>query len=154
MTLNPSRIIDLASVFYDSCVLFAASDLGSFGKLAQLDRADADTLARELKLDPRGTRLLVDACVAVDLLAKEGEMYRNTPESGAFLLPGSPADLSGAIRYNRDVYSAWGNLAKMVQTGKPVEEPELHFGEDQNRTRTFIASKAFATTQPRFPSGK
>ena len=25
------------------------------------------------------------------------------PESAAFLVPGSPGDLSGAIRYNRDV---------------------------------------------------
>lgn len=53
-------------------------------------------------------------------------------------MPGSAADLSGAIRYNRDVYHAWGRLREMVQTGKPVERPQLHLGEDEERTRTFV----------------
>lgn len=138
MPLNPQPIIDLASAFYGSCVLFTASDLGIFGKLAELESAGAPTLASELKLDPRGTGLLLDACVAIGLLVKDDETYWNTPESGAFLVPGGPGDLSGAIRYNRDVYSAWGDLAKMVQTGRPVEKPELHLGEDEDRTRTFV----------------
>jgi len=140
MSASPSRIIDLASVFFDSSVLFAASDLGVFAKLAELESADADTLARELNLDPRGARLLMDACVAVGLAVKEDGMYGNAPESDAFLVPGRPGDLSGAIRYNRDVYPAWGHLARMVQTGKPVEKPELHLGDDEDRTRTFVLS--------------
>jgi hypothetical protein len=57
-----------------------------------------------------------------------------------FLVPGSPADLSQAIRYNRDVYPAWGKLPEMVRTGKPVEHPGLHLGEDAARTRAFVLS--------------
>jgi len=140
MSASPSRIIELASAFYDSCVLFTASDLGVFDKLAELEGGSADTIAEELGLDLRATRLLMDACVAVGLVVKEDGMYRNTPESDAFLVRGKPGDLSGAIRYNRDVYPAWGNLAKMVQTGKPVEKPELHLGDDADRTRTFVMS--------------
>ena len=34
--MDPNRIVDMASAFYESCVLFAASDLGIFGKLAEL----------------------------------------------------------------------------------------------------------------------
>ena len=138
MPLTPDRIMNLASAFYDSRVLFAASDLGVFGKLAELGSADAGALASALGLDPRGARLLLDACVAVGLLAKEGEAYRNTPESAAFLVPGKPGDLSGAIRYNRDVYPAWGRLAELAQTGRPVEKPEIHLGENADRTRTFV----------------
>jgi ubiquinone/menaquinone biosynthesis C-methylase UbiE len=140
MPANPSRIIDMASAFYDSCVLFTASDLGVFGKLAELESASADTLAKELGLDLRGARLLLDACVAVGLAVKEDGMYRNSPESDIFLVPGRPGDFSKALRYNRDVYPAWGKLAKMVQTGKPVERPEIHLGEDEDRTRSFVLS--------------
>lgn len=140
MSANPSRLIDMASAFYDSCVLFTASDLGIFGKLAELRGAKAETLAKELKLDPRGTRLLLDACVAVGLAVKEDGIYRNSMESESFLVPGKPGDLSGALRYNRDVYPAWGKMAEMVQTGKPVEKPEIHLGDDENRTRTFVMS--------------
>ena len=136
--MNPARIVELASAFYESCVLFAASDLGIFAKLAELGEADADAVAAVCGLDERGTRLLLDACAALGLLHKTGGRYHNAPEATAFLVPGSPADLSGAVRYNRDVYGAWGKLMEMVRTGKPVERPELHLGGDPERTRTFV----------------
>lgn len=137
-TPNPARIVEMASAFYDSCVLFAASDLGVFKKLAELGEAELEAIISACGLDRRGGRLLLDACVALGLCEKREGRYRNSPESALFLVPGSPTDLSEAIRYNRDVYSAWGRLREMVQTGKPVERPELHLGEDEERTRTFV----------------
>jgi ubiquinone/menaquinone biosynthesis C-methylase UbiE len=136
--VNPTRLVEIASAYYESSVLFAASELGLFAKLAELGQADAPTIAESCGLNPRGTRLLLDACVAVELLIKDGDRYQNSPEAAAFLVPGSPADLSGAIRYNRDVYGAWGKLQDLVRTGKPVERPELHLGEDPERTRSFV----------------
>ena len=137
---DPSKIIDLANAFFGSCVLFTASDAGIFRRLSEQDGLDAPALARDLNLSERGARLLLDACVAEGLLAKSGENYSNTPVARIFLTPGSPADLSTAIRYNRDIYGAWGRLAEFARTGKPVERPELHLGEDENRTRTFVMS--------------
>jgi SAM-dependent methyltransferase len=141
--INPNRIVQMASAYYESCVLFAASDLGVFGKLAELGSADATALAAALGLNPRGMRLLLDGCVALGLLAKEADTYRNAPEAAAFLVPGAPGDLSGAIRYNRDVFPAWGKLHDLVQSGKPVEKPALHLGQDPQRTRTFVMSMHF-----------
>lgn len=137
-SMNPTRIVEMASAFYDSCVLFAASDLGIFKKLAELGEADLETIASACGLDRRCGRLLLDACVALGLCEKRGGRYRNSPESAFFLVPGSPADLSGAIRYNRDVYPAWGRLSETARTGKPVDRPELHLGSDKERTRTFV----------------
>jgi len=136
--MDPNRIVDMASAFYESCVLFAASDLGIFGKLAELGEADLEKIAAACGLDRRGGRILLDACVALGLLEKKDGRYRNGPEAALFLVPGSPADLSGAIRYNRDVYGAWGRLKEMAVSGKPVERPETHLGEDEERTRTFV----------------
>ena len=138
--IKPDGIINMASAFYDSCVLFTASDLGVFATLAKLGKANVATLANELKLDPRGARLLLDAATTLDLLEKDGDQYSNTQETNIFLVPGSPGDLSGAIRYNRDVYAAWGDLKNLATTGKPVEKPELHLGDDADRTRTFVMS--------------
>ena len=138
--VSPDRIISMASAFYDSCVLFSASDLGIFAELAERGSADAETLATALSLDTRAARILLDACVALDLLSKDGSIYRNTLEGSIFLVPGSPGDLSGAIRYNRDVYPAWGKLKELVTSGKPVENPEFHLGLDSERTRTFVMS--------------
>lgn len=138
--MNPTRIIDMASAFYDSCVLFTASDLGIFATLAEVGLASAGEIADRCHLDVRGATLLLDACAALELLVKEGEQYRNTPESSFFLVPGAPGDLSKAIRYNRDVISAWQKLPALVTTGAPVERPEIHLGEDEVRTRDFVHS--------------
>ncbi len=137
---DPTRIIDLANAFYGSQVLFAASDLNVFGALAGLGAANAETVADKCSLDPRGARLLLDGCVALDLLTKNGDLYSNTADASVFLVPGAPGDLSGAIRYNRDVYEAWGKLQQFVKTGKPVERPAIHLGDDPERTRTFVLS--------------
>lgn len=137
---DPKRIIEMASAFYKSCVLFTATDLGIFAKLDELGKAEADRLASALNLDQRGTRLLLDACTALELTKKEDSLYSNTPESAAFLVPGQAGDLSGAICYNRDVYTAWGRLKEFVRNGLPVERPEVHLGDNRDRTRSFVMS--------------
>ncbi len=140
MQPSPERIIQMASAFYDSCVLFTASDLGVFNLLAGQPGLTSHQVADQLQLDHRATRLLLDGCVALDLLGKHDDYYENTPETTAFLVVGGAADLSGAIRYNRDVYSAWGRLPELARTGQPVEKPETHLGGDPERTRTFVMS--------------
>ena len=147
--INPSRIMQMASAFQESCLLFAASDIGVFRQLSS-SSATADELSETLNLNPRGARLLLDACTAIKLLQKEGDQYCNSPEAEAFLVPGKPSDLSNALRYNRDVYNAWGKVAHLARTGAPVENPELHLGEDEARTRAFVMSmhgKALAMAQ-------
>ena len=124
------EIVDLASAYYGSAVLFAALDHEVFAKVA----------AGTLDVSGRGMRLLADACVALGLLEKRDGAYFNTPAGAMALVPGAPADLTKAIRYNRDVYPAWGRLAAFVETGKPVERPELHLGADPARTKAFAAS--------------
>ena len=125
-----SEIVDLASAYYGSAVLFAALDCDVF---AQVEAGTFDAA-------PRGMRLLADACVAEGLLEKRDGVYFNTPAGKAALVPGGPADLTKAIRYNRDVYPAWGRLAELARTGRPVEPPEIHLGEDAARTKAFAAS--------------
>ncbi len=138
---SPEKIIDIANAFYKSQTLFTASDLGVFGKIAELGKPDCPAIAKALGLDERGCRLLLDSCVAIGLLEKDADnYYSNTVDSSIFLVPGAPGDLSGAIRYNRDIYHAWSKTAELVKTGKPVEKPEIHLGEDEERTRNFVMS--------------
>lgn len=138
--MNPERITRMASAFYESCILFVATGAGVFEALAKMGAAPVGRVAEACGLDPRGARLLLDACVAVELLHKAGELYRNSLEAAAFLVPGARGDLTGAIRYNRDVYGAWGRLAQFARTGRPVEAPQLHLGADDARTRAFVMS--------------
>ena len=133
-----NEIVELASAYYGSAVLFAAIDRGVFAAVEK-SGALAD-IAKATGASERGMRLLLDACVAEGLLEKSGETYCNTSAGKAALVPGGPADLTKAIRYNRDVYPAWGKLAEFAKTGKPVEKPEIHLGEDAARTKAFAAA--------------
>ena len=139
---SPATIMATANAFYSSSVLFAASDAGVFTALDAVPTGlDAAALAEACKLDARAGRLLVDAAVASGLLLRSPQgRYTNTPESAAYLVEGRPGSLCEAIRYNRDVYDAWGKLPTFLATGAPVEPPSLHLGDDPERTRTFVHS--------------
>jgi ubiquinone/menaquinone biosynthesis C-methylase UbiE len=137
--LSVQGIVELASAYYGSAVLFAALDVSLFTLIQREGcRVQAERLAGVSGLDPRGLRLLLDACVAVGLLHKDDDSYSNSPEVASTLVEGAPHDLTRAVRYNRDVYPAWGRLAELVKSGRPVEAPEVHLGEDAERTRRFV----------------
>ena len=137
MALQIPQIVDLASAFYGSAVLFAALELDLFTALREAEPPTLEALAQRLALDPRGLRLILDGAVAVGLLTKAGGRYALTPAAAATLVRGAPHDLTRAIAYNRDVYPAWGRLAQLARTGRPVEPPALHLGADKERTRRF-----------------
>lgn len=139
--LSIPGIIDLASAYYGSCVLFAALDNDLFTVVQSLrESATAVQVATRINGDERGVRLLLNACVAIGLMGQENGVYFNVPATKLTLVSGAPNDLTRAIRYNRDVYPAWGRAAEFVRTGKPVESPEVHLGEDKARTRRFVMS--------------
>lgn len=137
--LSVPGIVELASAFYGSATLFAALEADVFTALHGAGSgASAEALAAQTGADVRGLRLLLDACTAVGLLRKDGERYANTAAAERALVSGAPQDLTRAIRYNRDVYPAWGRLPELVRSGRPVEAPEVHLGEDAARTRGFV----------------
>lgn len=140
MSLQIPEIITLASAFYGSSVLFSALELDVFTAIAESEDPTVEALAAALSVDTRGLRLLLDAAVATGLLTKSDLRYALTPATQATLVRGAPHDLTKAIAYNRDVYPAWGRLTELVRTGKPVEAPKIHLGDDPERTRRFALS--------------
>ena len=100
-TRDVQGIVDLASAFYGSAALFAALDCGVFAAVEKSGRIE--DMVASTGCDTRAMRLLADACVAEGLLEKQDGIYANTPAGRAALVPGGPADLTKAIRYNRDV---------------------------------------------------
>lgn len=139
--LSIPEIVDLASAFYGSSVLFSAAELDVFKTIESLGpSADAEQVARETGCSLRGMRMLLNSAAAIGLLKKEGERFSNTAAGKAALVPGAPADLSNALFYNRDVYPMWGKLSDFVRNGEPVEAPSIHLGGDEERTRRFALS--------------
>lgn len=136
--LSVQGIVELASAYYGSAVLFAAVELGVFDAVEEcVGEATLEELANITGHSRRGLRLLLDGCVASGLLVKQGDVYANTVAGKLALLRQGEHALGEAINYNRDVYTAWGKLAELVRSGRPVESPAIHLGDDLERTRRF-----------------
>jgi acetylserotonin N-methyltransferase len=114
---DPSTVIDLLQGFRRSKTLFAAVALGVFDALAGAPRP-LDDLAGELGADRDALGRLLDACVGLGLLRRQGDGYANTPEATAYLTSTSPRRLTGYIRYSNDViWKLWGHLEDAVREG-------------------------------------
>ena len=135
--MNPTRILELANAFWGSAALLAANECGLFAALAR-GSMTIDTLVGATELPERSLRNLADACVALGLLCKSGDLYENSPEAHAFLVPDRKGSLAGALRYNAGLFPAWGQLAEAVRNDKPVVESPTYLGKDEARTRAFV----------------
>ena len=97
-------VLDLIDAFRRSKTMFAAVELGVFDGQRP---ADVRELGR-----------LLDACVALGFLQKEGDEYRNTPVAEKYLRSDSPDTLSGYIRYsNNALYPMWAHLEDALREG-------------------------------------
>ncbi len=81
-------------------------------------RSLCDALADRLHANADALERLLDACVGLKLLTKNGADYQNTSDATAYLCSASPDRLTGYINYSNDVmWSMWGNLKDAVQEG-------------------------------------
>ncbi len=126
------RVDEIASGFRGAQILLTGVRLGLFEVLGE-EALPAAELAHRLEADPRGTRILADALVALGVLDKTGGAYRTTPEGREVLLPGRPGSKTAILRHGARLYERWGGLYDAVKTGSRVpderSDPRLDGGE-------------------------
>ncbi|CAN5755267.1 methyltransferase [soil metagenome] len=122
-------------------------------------------LAERLKLHRRSARDFFDALVSLGVLERDGERYRNTPETEQFLVRGRLSYIGGLLEMaNERLYPFWGSLTEGLRTGLPQNEIKTGGAglfetiyEDSERLRLFLgamtglsmgASKAIAEKFP------
>jgi hypothetical protein len=93
---NPSVIFSALRAFQESAVLSSAIDLGVFTAIAEGAVTVLD-LAAKCGASERGIRILCDALVVSELLAKRDGQYENTQATAIFLNRHSPAYM-GAVK--------------------------------------------------------
>lgn len=119
---TPERILQLGLGFWGAKTLLSAVELGVFSALADSPQ-DAETLRRQLGLHPRGARDFFDALVALGMLEREGDVYRNMPETDLFLDRAKPSYVGGLLEMaNARLYPFWGSLTEGLRTGQPQNE--------------------------------
>jgi SAM-dependent methyltransferase len=124
-SVTPEPIMRLASGFMAAKHLFAANELGLFEALAD-SPATIDGLADRTGLSRRAARISADAMVALGLLEREGDTYRNSQTAAAFLAGPTPGDLRPFLRFwDKISYPAWSRLADALGSGPSEEIFEL-----------------------------
>jgi acetylserotonin O-methyltransferase len=114
---DPSVILDLLEAFRRSKTMFAALALGVFDALESGPQL-AFALASDLKVDAGALERLLDACVGLELLARRGALYENTPIASAYLYTQSPARMTGYLNFSNEIlWKMWGNLEDAVREG-------------------------------------
>ena len=116
---DPSPVIELIESFRRSKAMFAAVSLGIFDVLERAP-VNLTTLATELRVQPEPLERLLDACVGLKLLRRNGAGYENEPVASTYLCRTSERALTGYILYSNDVlFPLWSHLEDAVREGTP-----------------------------------
>ena len=103
-------------------VLMAANRLEVFNALGE-ELLPAREIAGRCGTHPRSTRLLLNACVALGFLRRQGDRYGNTPQGLQLLVRGKPTYIGDGINHSDWLWRTWGRLAEAVRSNKPVIAP-------------------------------
>jgi 2-polyprenyl-3-methyl-5-hydroxy-6-metoxy-1,4-benzoquinol methylase len=134
----PETIREIAYGFQRSRILLSAHELGIFGSVGN-GGASSQDVARARGTDRRATDRLMNALAAMGLLAKHGEIFRNTPASSKFLLPSSP-DYMGGLTHTAHLWDTWSTLTEAVRRGTSVAAQQARRADPSTWTTAFIAA--------------
>lgn len=116
---TPDGILRLGNAFCDAKALLTGVELGLFTALAD-GPADLEEVRSALDLHGRGLWDLLNLLVALGLLERDGERYRNTESAQRYLVRGRQSYVGGFLeRSNRNLYPAYGRLGEALRTGRP-----------------------------------
>ncbi len=122
-------------------VLCAGAELGVFDLIAEKPRT-AVQVANALGTDRRGTEILLNALVAIDLLTKRKDMFYMSKLSREYLDPASSSYMGNMVNHVINMRRAWLELPTAIRTGKPIPKPDTSEQSVRERTRHFIRAMA------------
>lgn len=130
--MDPMRVMQVASGYWQSCALHAANRLDIFN-LLDGQAKDLDTLAQETESDRRCLGALLSALVSMDFLDRDGDVFRNNEFSQTFLSNSSKFYQGGIVYMFENWYEAWGGLYNTVKTGKPSALMHQEYSDEETR---------------------
>ncbi len=145
-TPDPAPVLDLLEAFRRSKVMFTALALGVFDRL-EGNSLTAEELAPGVHANTDALERLLNGCVCLGLLRRDGRHFANTPAASAYLTLGSPRRLTGYARYSDAVlWQLWGHLEDAVREGTHrwkqtygLDGPIFdHFFRNENDLREFL----------------
>ncbi|HEV2640012.1 MAG TPA: methyltransferase [Actinocrinis sp.] len=119
--LDVNGLVELMSGFWVSQVLVAARGVDLFGFLAKVGGADAAQTAAGIGVAERPAEMLLTACAAMGLLAKNGDLFVNAPVADRYLVRGQEDYFGDYIRMLSEfAFPGWLRIDKAVRTNRPT----------------------------------
>jgi len=115
------EVAELVRGFHPACVIIAAAELDVF-TILRARAMDAPSLAGRIQGSLRGTVTLLDALAAIGLLRKRDGVFEVPDDVAALLAEGGVQCMLGMTRHQGNCLRRWGQLAKVILTGRPVED--------------------------------
>jgi ubiquinone/menaquinone biosynthesis C-methylase UbiE len=124
--MERSELFEMARAYQKSALVLAIAELEICNALEEFPAgATVQALAEQLGSQLRPLAALLDAAVALDLLAVKEGCYFNTATSRDYLVKGAPGSMVEQFKGYFDQYRGWANLPQAVRTGQQVL-PSLH----------------------------
>jgi (2Fe-2S) ferredoxin/predicted O-methyltransferase YrrM len=123
--------------FQESRVLLTGVELDLFTAVGS--GASADEVSARTGSDPRATEMLMNALVAMGLLAKQGAIFCNTALSTKYFVAGSAEDARAATMHLVNLWRTWSTLTECVRAGTSVSHPDTA-DRGEAWTQSFIAA--------------
>ena len=118
--LSLSDIFQLG-YYWETKVLLTAVKLDIFSALDDKDLS-TEELAQRLSTDSRALEMLLNALVALRVIAKSGTTYVNTETTQTYLVKHAPAYIGHLLLLHDSEWNHWGQLEEAVRSGRsPVQ---------------------------------
>jgi predicted O-methyltransferase YrrM len=131
-----SSIFKTARGFWEARILMTAAELDIFSRLLDAPKTAAQVVD-ELSSDPRGTEMLLDALVALEMLVKKDDAFRVGPGLEKALSSSTPETILPIILHMAHLWKPWGELTEIVREGKK-EVPAKAAEWDEDELKSFI----------------
>ena len=130
----PDRLDQMIRGYMPSRCLLTALELDIFTAVGE--GGNAEQIGTKISANARAAGMLLNALVALGLLSKSGDDYKNTPESARFFVQGSKDNHRNGLLHTANIWHRWSTLTDAVRSGTRVPSSR---DDTPEWTRNFIA---------------
>ncbi len=113
------------SSFTSSRIILTANNYRVFNHLDGKGKTSS-SLSKAIFTDRRATELLLDSLVAIGILKKTKNYYRNSAIASKYLVSGKPDYQGDILRHYDTLWDNWSGLDKVIKTGRPHKKSQNH----------------------------
>ena len=127
--MNSNELRETVVAFQKSRIILTAYELDIFTFIGE-KKFNSETISKKLNLNINAAERLLNALVALKLLEKENDNYKNTDDSLMFLSKESPSYMAGLMHSNH-LWNTWSHLTNVVRTGIVAHHAEINERGDE-----------------------